>query len=258
MQTNSKIVSLALLIVLVIIAWNISRPRTPVGVQLQPAAMPAAQPAAVLAAASASTDAACDSNRTVQVSGAAVVIVVPDRALLQLGVHTTGSTPDGTHNLNVQAIQQVIRAVRALGVAGRISPPLFHRLSGLRRLQLLVHQGLPDRQHYFDHPAGCGTGRRCHPGSHQVRGQRGPGYPILHQRTAQISRPGAGSGRQSRRRKGPGPGGCSRGAGRLCPLDQRKYLVAVLRLVARRPRHHALGAEHHPERQPISRQRRSG
>ncbi len=112
MQTNSKIVNLALLIVLAIIAWNISRPQTPVGAQPQPAVQSAA-----LAALTASTDAACDSSRTVQVSGAAVVTVVPDRALLQLGVRTTGSTPDGTHNLNVQAIQQVIRAVRALGVA---------------------------------------------------------------------------------------------------------------------------------------------
>ncbi len=61
----------------------------------------------------------CISGRSVQVSGAAVVNVTPDRALLQLGVQSTGASPDSVHDTNVQEIQKVINAVRALGVEAR-------------------------------------------------------------------------------------------------------------------------------------------
>ena len=70
----------------------------------------------VPAAAPAAADGACDSSRSVQVSGAAVINVTPDRALLQLGVQSNGTSPDMVHAANVQEIQKVINAVRALGV----------------------------------------------------------------------------------------------------------------------------------------------
>ena len=58
----------------------------------------------------------CDSSRSVQVSGTAVVNVAPDRALIQLGVQSNGSTPGAVERANTSAIQKVIKAVQALGV----------------------------------------------------------------------------------------------------------------------------------------------
>lgn len=61
----------------------------------------------------------CEENRSVRVSGAAVVYVIPDRALLQLGVQSTGVTPDAVRSENTQMIQKVIRAISALGVQAK-------------------------------------------------------------------------------------------------------------------------------------------
>ena len=47
--------------------------------------------AAASAQAPVSSEAACATGRSVQVSGAAVVNVTPDRALLQLGVQSNGA-----------------------------------------------------------------------------------------------------------------------------------------------------------------------
>jgi uncharacterized protein len=69
-----------------------------------------------LAASQTSTDTQCNSSRSVQVSGTAVLYVTPDRAAIQLGVQSNGSTPDGVQNANFQEIQKVIAAIKALGV----------------------------------------------------------------------------------------------------------------------------------------------
>jgi uncharacterized protein YggE len=58
----------------------------------------------------------CDTGRTVRVSGAAVVNVAPDRALIKLGVQSNAPTPDGVQAMNTRAIREVIDAVRGLGV----------------------------------------------------------------------------------------------------------------------------------------------
>jgi uncharacterized protein len=58
----------------------------------------------------------CNSNRSVQVSGTAIVNVTPDRALIQLGVQSNGVTPEGVEALNSASIQKVINAVQKLGV----------------------------------------------------------------------------------------------------------------------------------------------
>jgi uncharacterized protein len=68
-----------------------------------------------VAALSTSED-ACQSGRTIHVTGAAAVNVMPDRVLIQLGVISTDTTPDRVQAVNTQAIQQVIDAVRGLGV----------------------------------------------------------------------------------------------------------------------------------------------
>lgn len=60
---------------------------------------------------------ACDAARSVQVSGAATINVVPDRVLVKLGVQTSGATPGGVLAENMVAIERVIAAVRGLGIA---------------------------------------------------------------------------------------------------------------------------------------------
>jgi len=69
--------------------------------------------------ARAATEAACSTGRTVQVSGAAVINVTPDRARIQLGVQSNGPRPDAVQEENRRQIQQVIQAVRALGVEAK-------------------------------------------------------------------------------------------------------------------------------------------
>lgn len=79
---------------------------------LHPQVQAAIQPAA-------SEQVTCDSGRSVRVSGAAVVYVTPDRALLQLGVQSNGKTPDAVRSVNAQDIQKVIQAITALGVQAK-------------------------------------------------------------------------------------------------------------------------------------------
>jgi len=62
---------------------------------------------------------ACDSSRTVNVSGTAVVNVSPDRALIQLGVESNGTTPSEVEVMNAAAIQKVITALQSLGIASK-------------------------------------------------------------------------------------------------------------------------------------------
>ncbi len=64
----------------------------------------------------AATD-SCDSSRTVQVSGTAVVNVTPDRALIQLGVQSNGNTPSDVKFLNTHTIEDVIDRIKSFGVA---------------------------------------------------------------------------------------------------------------------------------------------
>jgi hypothetical protein len=100
-SSHLTIVLFVLVIALLLGGWQLHLPLAP----------------AVTAHASAPVNEdACKTGRTVQVSGAAVINVVPDRALIQLGVESNGTTPDGVQNANFQAIQKVIRAVRALGI----------------------------------------------------------------------------------------------------------------------------------------------
>lgn len=61
----------------------------------------------------------CDSSRTVQVSGSALINVTPDRVLIQLGVQSNGTTPDAVQSANFAAIQKVIKALRAQGVEAK-------------------------------------------------------------------------------------------------------------------------------------------
>lgn len=65
------------------------------------------------------TQSVCDSTRTVQVTGSALINVTPDRALIQLGVQSNGATPDAVQIANSAAIQKVIKALSAQGIAAK-------------------------------------------------------------------------------------------------------------------------------------------
>jgi uncharacterized protein len=58
----------------------------------------------------------CASNRSVLVTGTAVVNVAPDRALIQLGVQSNGATTDAVERSNSMSTQAVIKAARSLGI----------------------------------------------------------------------------------------------------------------------------------------------
>lgn len=102
MKITSLFWKFALLCAALFLGLELLRPQT------QASALPPAQ-----------AETTCDSSRSVQVSGAAVVYVTPDRALLQIGVQSNGATPDTVRSANAQEIQKIIRAISALGVAAR-------------------------------------------------------------------------------------------------------------------------------------------
>jgi uncharacterized protein len=64
-------------------------------------------------------DTACNAERSVSVSGTAVVNVTPDRALIQLGVQSNGFTPTAVESANTAATRQVINALKGLGIEAK-------------------------------------------------------------------------------------------------------------------------------------------
>ena len=61
----------------------------------------------------------CDTNRSVQVSGTAIINVTPDRGLIQLGVQSNGGTPGAVEVVNSAATRAVVNAVLVLGVEAK-------------------------------------------------------------------------------------------------------------------------------------------
>jgi uncharacterized protein len=81
----------------------------------------------------------CDSTRTVQVGGTAVVNVTPDRALIQLGVQSNGRTAADVQAANATAIERVTRAVKVSGIEARdistdwyVIEPIYHDYDSLQ------------------------------------------------------------------------------------------------------------------------------
>ena len=58
----------------------------------------------------------CDTGRSVQVSGTAVINVTPDRVLIQLGVQSNGATPQKVEATNSATINKIIRALKVQGI----------------------------------------------------------------------------------------------------------------------------------------------
>jgi uncharacterized protein YggE len=59
----------------------------------------------------------CDSSRSIQVSGSATVKVIPDLVMIQLGVTSNATTPQGVYDQNTAAMKKTVAAIRALSVA---------------------------------------------------------------------------------------------------------------------------------------------
>lgn len=58
----------------------------------------------------------CETGRTIQVSGTAVVNVTPDRVLIQLGIQSNGRTPQIVEAMNSATINKIIRALKSQGI----------------------------------------------------------------------------------------------------------------------------------------------
>jgi uncharacterized protein YggE len=65
------------------------------------------------------SDAACNTGRSISVSGAAVVNVPPDRAQIQLGVQSNGLTPRDVEDANTRATRRVIDVLKGLGIEAK-------------------------------------------------------------------------------------------------------------------------------------------
>jgi uncharacterized protein YggE len=62
---------------------------------------------------------ACDTTRTVQVSGTAVVNVVPDRVLIQLGVQSNATSINTVQLANTAAIKKVLAILESMSIASK-------------------------------------------------------------------------------------------------------------------------------------------
>lgn len=101
MSTKLNLTHVLLLGLVALLALTAWRPQAPGTAQVAP------------------VEEACNPARSVTVSGASVIYVMPDRALLQFGVQSNGATPERTQQENSQQIQKVIRALRTLGVEAK-------------------------------------------------------------------------------------------------------------------------------------------
>ena len=88
----------------------------------------------------------CDSTRSIQVSGTAVVNVKPDRALIQLGVQSNGRSAKEAQARNSATINQVLRALKELGIESKdiatdwyMIEPLYEDYDSLRIKGYRIH-----------------------------------------------------------------------------------------------------------------------
>ncbi|MBN1302984.1 MAG: SIMPL domain-containing protein [Anaerolineales bacterium] len=86
-----------------------------------------------------STEQVCDTSRSIQVSGAAVVNVIPDRVLIQLGSESNDKTPQKVETVNSATINRIIRSLKALGIEEKdivtdyyIIQPVYESYDSLR------------------------------------------------------------------------------------------------------------------------------
>ncbi len=97
---------LVVVLVMALLRWG--QPDRPVSAAAAAGVPPAASPTP--------SSPACNSGRSIQVTGTAVVNVVPDRALIQLGVQSNATTVRAVEQSNSTTTQAVLKAVRSLGI----------------------------------------------------------------------------------------------------------------------------------------------
>lgn len=92
------------------------------------------------------TENSCNPDRTIQVSGTAVVNVRPDRALVQLGVQSNGKSPKEVQARNANAIHDVIKALQQMGIDAKdistdhyVIEPLYEDYESLRIKGYRIH-----------------------------------------------------------------------------------------------------------------------
>jgi uncharacterized protein YggE len=110
MKHISTIINAILAFIMILILLNTGMPNLEVH-----AATPTPEPQQP----SQEVENACNTDRTIQVSGTAVVNVAPDRALIQLGVQSNGKSPKEVQARNAATIKKVIKAMRDLGVESK-------------------------------------------------------------------------------------------------------------------------------------------
>lgn len=113
MKQISTILNGLLAVVLVWMVVSIGRPILSAGAAQMPIGS-----ASVLASEALEPDSetACGTGRSIQVSGTAVVNVVPDRILIQLGIQSNGLTPQRVEAENSATINRITRALKREGV----------------------------------------------------------------------------------------------------------------------------------------------
>ena len=99
-------------LVLLVAAFNLSNASAQTGTPQAPSE-PTPQETATVAPPPAPV---CDSSRSIQVSGTAVINVTPDRVLIQLGVQSNGSSAAKAETANSKTIQSIVAALKKLGV----------------------------------------------------------------------------------------------------------------------------------------------
>jgi uncharacterized protein len=109
MKQISIIVNTVLACTLIFILFNVGLPNS---MALAATPTPSPEPAQP-------SQTTCDAARTVQVSGTAVVNVLPDHALIQLGVQSNGKSPKEVQAKNSAAINQMTKALKTLGVESK-------------------------------------------------------------------------------------------------------------------------------------------
>jgi uncharacterized protein YggE len=127
----------SLAICLLTVFFNPGRPAQAAPSPAQPT--PSAQaPEAVLPA--------CNSARTIQVSGTAIVNVQPNRVLIQLGVQSNGRSPKEVQSANAATISRVTKSLQDLGVSSKdiatdwyIIQPLYEDYDSIRIKGYRIH-----------------------------------------------------------------------------------------------------------------------
>ena len=89
---------------------------------------------------------ACNTGRTIQVSGTAIVNVRPDRVLIQLGVQSNGRSPKEVQAVNAATISRVTKSLQGLGVSSKdiatdwyIIQPLYEEYDSIRIKGYRIH-----------------------------------------------------------------------------------------------------------------------